>query len=113
MYLQPVPKGDDFSAAQEKNVKDFVDSVLKGKVALPESGTLVVTKFSTTNYFITTHREEYERWHFNFQTDSFVDQEQLSKQLFSAVQELSNLSVTDGQQNAPEDTVQFDVKFAS
>jgi hypothetical protein len=109
----PVPRGEASVDALEKHVKDFTDAVMKGKPALADSGTIMVTKYKTERYLgFMSYREEFERWHFNYQIDVLVDPEQLAKQLVAMMQELSNSSLVDGQQGAAEEAAEFDVQFS-
>ena len=110
---QGVPK--DFVGADihESRVRDFADSVLKGKQQLPESGTLAVTKFQMVSVIFYKRREEQEKWLLNFQLDNFADMDKLEADLRDMMQELTEIALEEGQATATEDTVEFDVAFAT
>ena len=96
----------------EARVREFADSVLKGKQQLPENGTLAVTKFQQTNLIFYKRREEQEKWYMKFQLDNYADMDKLEADLRDMMQELTELALEEGQATATEDSVEFDVAFA-
>ena len=92
-----------------------MDAVLKNKIKLAESGTIVVTKFETKRFALGlwNPREEYERWYLRYQLD-VVGSEELSNQLSTMLEELNSASLAEGQASASsEEVVEFDIQFAS
>ena len=96
----------------ESRVKEFTDSILKGKLQLPESGMLAVSKFQLANMIFYKRRDEQEKWHLKFQLDNYADMDKLEADLRDVMQELSDLAIDEGQATATEDSVEFDVAFA-
>lgn len=99
----------DFKGAEEyeKVVKSFTQSMTKGKMR--ESGSIVVSKFTKSSMVLWHRRDDHERWALNFSIDSFVNGEDLERQLRDMMQQLTNFALAEGQGDSVEESAQFDI----
>lgn len=111
--IQSVPKGYNTEEIHERRICEFMDAIRKGKIKLPDTGTIVVTKFQNQKFVgVWPIREEYERWHLKYQLDIMVESESLDNDLSAMMFELTNSSLADCSTGAHhDDLAEFDIQL--